>query len=429
MASLRQKPNGYWYIRYRDDKGKQRETATGTTLKTKAKKQLTETQGRIDRREAVSAGKEYVATVWTDFITTKDRSLTPATIQNYRTTWEHYLKDTFAHRRMESITVKDIQDWLNDVSIRTVEYPKGHYKTISPVRVNVMLTQLQAFWRWSIQNERDLPTHNPTLKVDPVNEGKGSKQHTISYDQAMLVLKHLHGTYSQVAFATLYFSGVRIGEMRGLTWDDIRWPERELTVDKSIWGSGKATLERHGKIFKQTKTGKNRSYTKTRTVPIPDALYDLLEQWKEDRDHERGWWAMVKENPYDLVFPGKRGKGFLVNMLRKDLRKALQKANAEYTGTEPFEVDKITVHTARHGFARAMASGGMPLPELMTVMGLGRYQTVLQYAGFATDIHPQLVSIFNDLDRGPAQAAKKTPLRSVGTTGTTATKKPAAKSA
>ncbi|MFS7001169.1 tyrosine-type recombinase/integrase [Carnobacterium maltaromaticum] len=69
----------------------------------------------------------------------------------------------------------------------------------------------------------------------------------------------------KVLFTTFLYSGMRKGEALGLTWNDINFKEKHITVNKS--------RDRHGMKPPKTKT----SY---RTIDVDDTLIDLLRRYK-----------------------------------------------------------------------------------------------------------------------------------------------------
>ena len=75
-------------------------------------------------------------------------------------------------------------------------------------------------------------------------------------------------------FETLYFCGLRRGELRGLSWDNINFEDKTLSIVKNVTNM----CGDHG--YWQITTPKAR--TSTRTLPMPDILVnDLCEAANE----------------------------------------------------------------------------------------------------------------------------------------------------
>jgi integrase len=82
-------------------------------------------------------------------------------------------------------------------------------------------------------------------------------------------------------------TGMRNAEIRGLTWDCIRWAEGEVLVMKSLRRDGYSS----GKVeWAPTKTGKER------VVPLTPQLQETL------KHHQREMEQLGVYEPYGLVF-------------------------------------------------------------------------------------------------------------------------------
>lgn len=75
-------------------------------------------------------------------------------------------------------------------------------------------------------------------------------------------------------FETLYFCGLRRGELRGLTWDNIDLEGKNLTVNKNY------VNEKVDHGYWKLYTPKTR--TSYRTIPMPDILVNDLKTLKEE---------------------------------------------------------------------------------------------------------------------------------------------------
>lgn len=79
------------------------------------------------------------------------------------------------------------------------------------------------------------------------------------------------------AFQTLFYCGLRNGELRGLTWNDINFNRSTLTVNKNIV---KVPDPKPGKPYTVTSPKTSSSY---RTIPIPNFLLkDLSDLYNDD---------------------------------------------------------------------------------------------------------------------------------------------------
>lgn len=97
------------------------------------------------------------------------------------------------------------------------------------------------------------------------------------------------------AFQTLFYCGLRNGELRGLTWNDIDFNRSTLTVNKNIV---KVPDPKTGKPYTVTSPKTSSSY---RTIPIPNFLLkDLSDLYNDDAnyyDFRESWYVFGNINP------------------------------------------------------------------------------------------------------------------------------------
>lgn len=78
------------------------------------------------------------------------------------------------------------------------------------------------------------------------------------------------------AFQVLFYSGLRNGELRGLTWNDINFRKGCLSVNKNIT---KTPDPNTGKPYSVSSPKTISSY---RTIPIPNFLLNYLKDLYDD---------------------------------------------------------------------------------------------------------------------------------------------------
>ncbi|HVT62960.1 MAG TPA: site-specific integrase [Legionellaceae bacterium] len=153
-----------------------------------------------------------------------------------------------------------------------------------------------------------------------------------------------------IAFALGSQAGLRINEIRGLSWSDIDFENKLININ---WQAGTAA-DGPDKL-RPPKDGTSR------TVPMSDNLYSLLQQWFEKTQF--GESKLVVRPPFSPD-PDKKfiGKAQLKQMLDKCL-KALG-------------LPKLNWHRAtRHTFACHYTTGGGSMVKLKEIMGHSSYAT------------------------------------------------------
>lgn len=131
----------------------------------------------------------------------------------------------------------------------------------------------------------------------------------------------------RVALGLAGYAGLRLGEVRGLTWADVDRQAATVAVRRSLLPDGTAKTPK-------TEAG-------TRVVPLLPALRRLLVAWELRLPHTR---------PTDYVIAAAGGAA----VQERNLRRALEDAKkaAALDGTD----DRLSWHSLRHSFASLLAT-------------------------------------------------------------------------
>jgi integrase len=133
-------------------------------------------------------------------------------------------------------------------------------------------------------------------------------------------------------------TGLRRGEILHLTWEQVNFNERLLTL--------------HGY---NTKSGK------TRHLPLNSEAFDVLSCWKKQSETTK------------LVFPSKTGG--VINDLRKSWKRILVEAG----------IENFRWHDLRHHFASRLVMNGIDLNTVRELLGHADIKMTLRYAHLAPE--------------------------------------------
>ena len=121
---------------------------------------------------------------------------------------------------------------------------------------------------------------------------------------------------------------MRGGELLGLTWDDVDFRKREISVNKTLVYIKDKETKKY--VFKyQTPKTKNS----IRTIPMQDSVYKALKrQWiqlKEMQLSASEWQPL--EGFENLVFVGKNGKPITEHTFQVTKKAGREKQDSVYT--------------------------------------------------------------------------------------------------
>lgn len=173
--------------------------------------------------------------------------------------------------------------------------------------------------------EWELISENPFLKVTKFPENKG-RTRFLTKEEFQSLLEECKNSSNSNLYGMVLLAGtlgMRFGEITNLTWKDIDFTNRFITLEMT----------------------KNKD---TRVVPMSDSIYHYL-QGKNN-----------KKSPEEFVFPSKDpNKRSPYSMIRKSFHRILQNLKFE----------DVVFHTLRHTAASHLAMNGATQAELMEIIG------------------------------------------------------------
>lgn len=279
----------------------------------------------------------------------KEPFVSASTRNNYRTTLNKHLFPAFAERNLRAIRPVELQDFVNGYA--------GKSKSL----ITDIIGTLQAIFAAARQD--GLVRVNPAEdlrrpKPKPAEERRALTQAERCRVEALFAT-HEYGLY----LATMYYTGMRPGEVRGLQWGDIDWTANLIHVQRDIdyAAGGRAQV------------GALKTAASERYVPLAAPLRDLLQP--------------ARQLPTAFIFPGKDGAPLASVTARRmwiDLMVAADLADPipddEPTCYGPGDIRgkyraRITPHTLRHNFITMCWEAGMDIMLTMKLVGHTDYET------------------------------------------------------
>ncbi len=223
--------------------------------------------------------------------------------------------DKFSYEKIESYKSKKLSTGLASKTVNN--------------QLTVLNTALRTAKEWydfeKIPKIKKLKT--PPPQIDFLTEADSSQ-----------LLKSVDGMWYEAILLALK-TGLRIGELRGLRWEDINWENKQLTVKRSIY---------------KADTVVSPKSNKERYIPLSDELFDVLYKRKADQGY---------------IFQY-RDKHLKTEYCRTQLFKICDKAG----------VKRVGWHSLRHSFASHLAMAGTPMISIKELMGHADIQTTMRYS-------------------------------------------------
>lgn len=295
--------------------------------------------GRVDMQGGAQSVEAF-ATIWyTEVLSHK--GLKPNTLLFYKNTLELYLLPHLGRARLDAVTPRDVQRFLN--TLRTRTSIKG--VPLSSGTLNHAYTVGDALFeqarRWKYVRE------NPFADVD--------RPALIVAEKRPMTIEETWRLFNATAahrFAALFrikaILGPRTGEVLGLRWADVDMTQRTLTIAQQL-----QQRTGDGAVFQSPKSDAG-----LRTLPLTDDLIaHLRAHWRVQQEERALLGVAWKE--HGLVFPNERGGPLLPSNLRS--RFGIIRA--------PLGLSAIGLHQLRHTAATRLAETGATELLIAAILG------------------------------------------------------------
>ena len=187
------------------------------------------------------------------------------TLQRYQRDSLHQIFPILSDKKVQELSPAILDTWLRELQ------KNGYaYRTIS-----LTLSLLKTALNYAVYPAQ-LINSNPAAYIKvPKNAPKNIvKRHIITPEQFKALLeKNPFGTPYYIPLLLLYHTGMRLGEVLGLTWDNIDFKAKKINLCRQI-----IYLKKGGYFFTSLKTESSKRY-----IIVDDYLLSELRRWRNQQ--------------------------------------------------------------------------------------------------------------------------------------------------
>lgn len=290
-GTIRKRSDGRWEARftmgYDPVTGKQIQKSVYGKTQKEVREKLSKVTAELDEGSYVEPAKQTLGE-WLDtwMETYVKYSVKPYTQDCYQRVCDCHIKPALGKVQLSKLTTLQVQKFYN--SLQDVEglCPK----TIKNVHGVLHRALKQAV-------KLGLIPSNPTELCDLPKVHRRELQY-LAQDTVSAFLQAIKGHFLEILFLVTLFTGMRQGEVLGLTWDCVDFDHNTILINKQL----QKTKKVGGKyVLVSTKNGRSR------TVAVAPTVTALLRKQRARQAEMRLMAGPAWDNPWNLVFTNEVG--------------------------------------------------------------------------------------------------------------------------
>lgn len=284
-----------------------------------------------------------------------------------------------AHKQLKDITIEDLQRFIDDVGAKYSEsILKKTMEIISPTIRRATAEKKIGF------NPLEfviMPRKNYIVGIEDEQ-----KENFYSKDEVEKITKACMSFYGTTtrntnryryapAYVLLLNTGIRMGELIALIWNDINFEQRTIKITKTV-----STIKNRGRFDTENKKINVITSTKTqksnRIIPMNETAYLVLKELKK-RQKDMGIVT-------DYVVSTKDGRMMLPRVIEQTFSRICEENNIEYKG----------IHALRHTFGSILVQKGVDIKIISDILGHSTVQfTYDRYIHIINEMKAQAINL------------------------------------
>lgn len=344
-----QEKNGKYVARFTDKQGKRRSKRFN---KWQECRQWMADATYADEHCNSAFPHDIVLNAWFDYwMENKKRSIKPSTARSYEDVYNNHIRKQISTMLLTNIRPFHCQEVLNIMADDELKS-----STINRSKRILILILESAF-------QNDIIPCNPCKKGVNSNIGKPSpSREALTVEEQNLFLKETENNVYADQYRFILQTGIRIGELTGLRWEDVDFANRTIHIQRSVGYNSKTS---------QWDISATKTKAGNRTIPLTSEAIEILKRQKVKH-------SLLRVIPFEWM------ENVFLTANGNPSHKSAYNTNLEHV-CERIGLKHISVHILRHTFATRCIEGGMKPKTLQKILGHANVTTTLNLYVHTTD--------------------------------------------
>lgn len=372
-----QRTNGTFEYKWRDKIGK-RHSIYAKTLDELREKEIDVLRDALDGvRE--DGKKLTINDLFYRWIQLK-KGLKENTFSNYQYIYKQFVEQTFGQMHIADLKRTDVRAFYNNLS------DEQHMRTSTIDSIHTVLHQVLEL---AVEDDylRYNPSDNALRELKKAHNKDSVKKKALTIPEQELFESFLtkQGQYHRwyPIFTVMLWTGMRVGEVTGLRWQDIDLENETISVNHTL-----VYFDKRNETNKCT-FAVNTPKTKAgeRTIPMLPKVKEAFLMEKKYQEELGLSCKAVVDGYSDFIFINRFGDTQHQGTLNKALRRIIRDCNYEVLDKDekdPVLLPKFSNHNLRHTFTTRMCEAGVNVKAMQDILGHADAETTLQIYADAT---------------------------------------------